>query len=163
MLKIHFTATAWQKQCTLLDSFPTEIGWHGLVRPINGGYEIYDIIVYPQSVTSATVEVDQGEYSQWYFEHPCFDFIRYHAHSHVNMSPYPSSTDLASEADRHIPPDQFYIFMIWNRDYFYTARVYDHGKFITQDEIELTYDGLDRDFLSEALSMIHTGGKNESE
>ena len=154
MLHINFTYQAFVKQRMLLESYSTEIGWHGLVRPIEDGYEIYDIVVYPQVVTGGTVEVDQGEYGQWYFEHPDFDAIRYHAHSHVDFPSYPSAKDLESEAARHVPDDAFYIFMIWNRDMIYTARVYDHGTLIDQDEIKLTYDVIDRDFLADVSKLV---------
>ena len=59
---IRFTTEAWIKQCSLVQHFNTEIAWHGLVRPIKDGYEIYDILVYPQEVTGGTVETDQQKY-----------------------------------------------------------------------------------------------------
>lgn len=153
-IHIHFTANAWNKQLALLNEYNTEIGWHGLTRPIQDGWEVYDITVYPQTVTAATVEVDQEEYGRWYFEHPHFDDLHYHGHSHVYMDTHPSGTDIQSQEERHIPDNQFYIFMIWNKDLYYTARIYDHGTIREQDEVLLTYDTFDPSFLDEVKTMV---------
>lgn len=156
-MKIHFTQAAWKKQCSLIGHFDTEVAWHGLVRPIDGGYEIYDILVYPQKVTGGTVETDQVQYQTWLMQQPdeIFSTIRYQGHSHVNMQPFPSSVDLNNQRRMQVPDNDFYIFMIWNKEFYYTARIYDHGKLIEQNNVDLSYDeDVDQDFIEEVNSMI---------
>ena len=155
MVHINFTADAWAKQMALLDHFSTEVGWHGAVRSLpDGGYEVYDIFVYPQQVTGSTVEVDWGGYDEWLMEHPEFEAIRYQAHSHVDFAPQPSGVDLESEKNRMVPDDQFYFFFIWNKQAFYTCRFYDHGVIRHQDEIILTVDEPYADFIEESKKMV---------
>lgn len=158
MLKIHFTATAWKKQMALIRHFNTEVAWHGLVRPITNGYEIYDILVYPQEVTGGTVETDQVKYQNWLMSQPdeIFNHIRYQAHSHVYMDTFPSATDLNNQKRMNVPNDDFYIFFIWNKNWWYTADIYDHGVFYNESQIDLTFDEEDEEseFIKEAESLL---------
>jgi len=154
---IRFTTEAWIKQCSLVQHFNTEIAWHGLVRPIKDGYEIYDILVYPQEVTGGTVETDQQKYQMWLMQQPdeIFQNIRYQGHSHVNMTPHPSSVDLTNQRRMQIPDNDFYIFLIWNKDSYYTARVYDHGKVFDENQVDVTTENtIDNDFIKQVESMI---------
>ena len=154
-LHVHFTAEAWAKQSALLGHFNTEVGWHGAVRPLpDGGYEVYDIFVYPQEVTGGSVEVDWGGYDEWLMEHSDFEAIRYQAHSHVDFGPYPSSVDLASEKNRMVPDNEVYLFFIFNKDFYYTCRIYDHGTIRQQDEVNLTYDLPMTKFLADSDKMV---------
>lgn len=157
MITINFTREAWRKQCSLVQHFNTEVAWHGLVREIENGYEIYDIIVYPQVVTGGTVETDQQKYQMWLMQQPdeIFQSIRYQGHSHVNMTPHPSSVDLENQRRMQVPDDDFYIFLIWNKSSYYTARVYDHGKVFNESQVEVTFDDIiDNDFIKQVESMI---------
>lgn len=158
MIKIHFTADAWKKQTALIRHFNTEVAWHGLVRPIKGGYEIYDILVYPQEVTGGTVETDQVKYQNWLMSQPdeVFNNIRYQGHSHVYMDTFPSGVDLDNQKRMNVPNDDFYIFLIWNKNWWYTAVIYDHGKKYDQDEVDLTFDQEDEEseFIKQAESML---------
>ena len=157
MMTIRFTTEAWRKQCSLVQYFNTEIAWHGLVRPIKEGYEIYDILVYPQEVTGGTVETDQQKYQMWLMQQPdeIFQHIRYQGHSHVNMTPHPSGVDLDNQRRMQIPDNDFYIFLIWNKASYYTARVYDHGKLLDENQVEvMTESVIDNDFINQVKPMI---------
>lgn len=157
-MKIRFTSDAWNKQWALINNFDTEIAWHGLMRPIEGGYEVYDILVYPQEVTGGTVETDQVKYQTWLMKQPdeVFNNIRYQGHSHVNMMPYASSTDEANQ-DRlvaQLPPDDFYLFMIWNKRGYYTATLYDHGTVYIEGQIELIDENPYAGFVEQARQQL---------
>ena len=66
---IYFTAAAWTKMVILIQEFDKEVAWHGLASRIESEgrneYTIYDILVYPQEVTGATVNTDQEAYQTW--------------------------------------------------------------------------------------------------
>ena len=65
---IVYTSKAWIKLTQILDKFDKEVGWHGLIQrnPNNDNeFIIYDIVIYPQTVTAATVNTDQEKYQMW--------------------------------------------------------------------------------------------------
>lgn len=161
---VWFTPDAWTKMVALIHDYASEVGWHGIAsRTENGDYLISDILVYPQVVSGSTVNTDQKEYEMWMMrqEDDIYNNIRMHGHSHVNMSPSPSGVD-----DTHrdgiieqLEDDMFYIFMIWNKSFKYTAKIYDMKRnvlFDTEDisvQMVNTVVGLDR-FLKEAKEMV---------
>ena len=157
-MKIYFTYNAWCKQWALLNKFDTEIAWHGLMRPIEGGYEVYDILVYPQEVTGGTVETDQVKYQTWLMDQPdeVFNHIRYQGHSHVNMMPYASGTDEVNQERlvAQLPQDGFYLFMIWNKQGYYTATLYDHGTMYDEHQIKLSTENPYAGFVEQARSLL---------
>ena len=165
--KILLSPTAFLKTQALVAYSDKEVAWHGIARRDNDEtkdvYYIDDIIVYPQQVTSVTVETDQVEYQTWLMnqEDNIFNNIRMQGHSHVNMGTSPSPTDLKywSGIVEQLEDDMFYIFMIWNKKGETTTKIYDFKKnilFETSDvSIGLNADGVDIDkFLSESKSMV---------
>jgi len=147
--RIIYTQTAWAKQTLLVASSSGEIGWHGLVE--NEGdnvFRITDILVYPQIVSSVTVTTDELTYSNWLGGQPdeTFHKIRSHFHSHVNMGVTPSGVD---EKDKESIVSQmregdYYIFMIWNKRFEYSADIYDavNGIRFGAKDITLEIEGL---------------------
>ena len=119
---IYFTPMAWIKMTALVSEFSTEVQWHGLVRRLSEfEFEIYDILVPPHTVTSATVTSDNEKYSNWIngLDDESFNALRFHGHSHVNMAVTPSVTDKDYRKDviTQLPNpnennDMFYIFLI---------------------------------------------------
>lgn len=98
---VFFTPDAWAKMVTLLREFDKEVAWHGVARRGENEeaneYIISDILVYPQTVSGASVEMDTEEYAKWIMdnaEDDRFNNIHMQGHSHVNMAPNPSSVDL---------------------------------------------------------------------
>lgn len=120
--KLFVENLAWNKMKALVDEFDKEIAWHGIAKrygDAEGEYIIEDIMVYPQTVTGATVTTDQEKYQMWLYEHEddVFNNIRMQGHSHVNMGVSPSGVD-TTYYDRiveQMKDDMFYIFMILNK------------------------------------------------
>jgi len=131
---VYFTSDAWTKMIALIQEFSDEVAWHGLARRSNDpvGYVIYDILVYPQEVTGATVNTDQEKYQSWLMAHDddVFNNIRMQGHSHVNMGTSPSAVDTTHQEKilDQLDDDMFYIFMIWNKRFESYVKVYDLAK-----------------------------------
>lgn len=135
---VYFTEIAWMKMTALLREFTKEVAWHATAYRIPGDedeYLIKDIMVYPQTVTAATVDMDVEEYAQWLqqgimSEDERFDHIRCQMHSHVNMGVSPSGTDIQHQEEilAQLGDDDFYIFMIWNKSLKVYMRIFDMQK-----------------------------------
>lgn len=135
---VYFTEVAWMKMTALLREFTKEVAWHATAYRIPGDndeYLIKDIMVYPQTVTSATVDMDVEKYAQWIqdgvmAEDERFDHIRCQMHSHVNMGVSPSGTDIQHQEEilAQLGNDDFYIFMIWNKSLKVHMRIFDMQK-----------------------------------
>lgn len=128
--KLIFTPEAYIKMIALVEKFSTEIAWHGLARRDGENrYLIYDIQVYPQTVTGATVTTDQEKYQMWLFQHDDEEFnaIRFQGHSHVNMGTSPSGVDtnLYDRIVQQLGDQDFYIFVIWNKKNSKWINIYD--------------------------------------
>lgn len=140
---------AWVKMFMLVDSFTTEVQWHCSAKKLKDGvYEIMDVVVFPQIVTNATVDVESIKYQQWMFDLPdeIYDNLNCHCHSHVEMATNPSSTDIQYQQDmiNDMREDGFYIFLICNRRRSVHARVYDlesNTLYENTDTTVLIYDG----------------------
>lgn len=148
---VYFTELAWLKMQTLIREFDKEVAWHGIAKrgedTSKDEYYITDILVYPQEVTGATVNTDQGKYQMWLMSHDdeVFNNIRMQGHSHVNMGVTPSGVD-TSLYDRileQLDDDMFYIFMIWNKRKEKTIKIYDLAKNILFDTSDVTVEILD--------------------
>lgn len=164
---IYFSEVAWAKMISLIYSCDKEIAWHGLARrgedETKDEYIIYDLLIYPQEVTGATVTTDQEKYQMWLYNRPDeeFNHIRMQGHSHVNMGTTPSSVD-TTFYDRileQLSDDMFYIFMIWNKRGEKTIKLYDMKKnilFETKDcEVRVADTGLGiKSFLKSAGEMV---------
>lgn len=132
---LYFTKTAWIKMTALVSRFETEVQWHGMVRRISENeFEIYDVLVPPHEVSGATVTSEYKSYIEWMdgLDDDTFNAIRFHGHSHVNMSVSPSSVDNKYRLDlvTQLPKptdneDVFYIFLILNKKHEWSAEIYD--------------------------------------
>lgn len=129
---VVFTAPAFAKMTMLLQTFDSEVAWHGVAfrdEKEETRFYIKDILVYPQLVTGGTVNTDQEAYTAWLYnqEDEVFNNIRMQGHSHVDFSPSPSGVDLAHQEKilEQLDDDMFYIFMIWNKRFEHTVKVYD--------------------------------------
>lgn len=167
---VYFTSIAWSKMIAVINEFDKEVAWHGLVRKLEPeddkqAYLVYDIGVYPQEVTGATVTTDQKEYESWMdlFSDDDFKAVRAQGHSHVNMGVSPSTVDIGHRERIvwQLSDDMFYIFMIWNKRFQHHITIYDLGDNVTYEdgdvEVKL-YDsdgGLD-EFISNAKTLVKT-------
>jgi len=130
---IFFTNNALEKIWALVDNCSKEIGWHGLVKRLNdNNYEVYDIIVYPQVTTAASITCDEKKFNDWMQEYimkpdDTFEHIRLHGHSHVNMQTNPSAVDTQLQQDTltKLPENDFYIYIICNKKRNIWCTIYD--------------------------------------
>jgi len=147
---VYFTETAWVKIKALVDSFKTEVQWHGLTRRVSENeFEVYDIIVPPHEVSSATVTSDYAEYTDWLNALPdeVFNDLHFHGHSHVDMAVSPSGVDNKYRTDlvTQIPipkddEDAYYIFMIFNKKNEWSGEIFDIKNNTIYDTADITID-----------------------
>lgn len=143
--QVEFTAEAWAKMTALVCTTSSEIAWNGIVDRIDEThFKITDILVYPQVVSGATVDIDEGERGIWLGKIPreqrCK--LNFQGHSHVNMSPNPSSTDMSSRKDVVEildPEDGYFIFFIMNKSFEFTAAIYDMVTNMLYDTKEIDF------------------------
>ena len=139
------------KMFELVEQSPVEISWHGLVhRDIeNQTYEIYDILVFPQINSATSTTTDEEDFADWMTElvlDPNFPIqdLRFHGHSHVNMSVFSSAVDDAYQQDILTKVDEgdYYLFLVLNKKHDICALLYDCAQqilFTTHDlEIRIT-------------------------
>lgn len=159
---VEFTPDAYQQMSSLIRHFNCEVAWHGTVNRVSEKHFVIEkILVYPQVVTASTVETDQAEYDVWKDSLSDEDFsaLRFQGHSHVNMAPNPSSTDEFNEKRliNDLTKNDFYIFMIWNKNSQFTVRVVDMVKNTLYEgvDVKVVVAGLDTDtFLQEADKVV---------
>lgn len=141
--RIHITSLAEKKMKALVDNCSQEIAWHGLVKEEDGVYIIYDILCYPQSITSTTVNATDN-YDLWLDALPDeqFNFIRMQGHSHVHMHATPSATDYTyyDTLIKHIK--NYYIFIVLNKSNQMHIEFYDIANNIiySREDMDITYD-----------------------
>lgn len=145
---VYFKPGAWIKMVSLLSAFEKEVGWYGVASRLGeedeDKYLIEDIIVYPQEVTAATVDMaEPEEMAQWRLEHiddEKFDRLYMHGHSHVRMGTSPSGVDIGHQQEilNQMRDDGFYIFMIYNKRLERTIRIYDLKKNVQFENQDIT-------------------------
>lgn len=161
---VTFTMKAYIKMRDLVDRYASEVGWFGFIDKISDlEYQITDICVYPQLVTGATVKETN---ESWDDDMPMEQIKRrhFHGHSHVNMAPSPSTTDMKHRDDQvsMVKSDSFYLFMITNKSCAWTAALFDLANNIVYntDDILIDVDLGDgemlSDFVDESRKMIKT-------
>lgn len=164
---VTFKSVAWLKMKYLIALFDGECGWHFVCHRSDDAedeYIIEDVLVYPQQVSSATVNTDQEEYAKWEDALPdeVFNNLRGHGHSHVNMGITPSPTDLDHQDKRleALSEDSFYIFTIWNKKGDRNWRIFDFQKNIMFEtaDVEVLIDGDDGifEFMEDAKNLVTT-------
>lgn len=165
---VVFTAGAWAKMALLVKEFDKEVAWHGVAHRAADEavdeYIIEDIVVYPQEVSGTTVEMDTEKYAEWLMQNADderFNNIHMQGHSHVNMATSPSSVDLNHQEEilNMLGDDDFYIFMIWNKSFVSTNKIYDLKKNVLFEDKDITvklegeHEGL-AEFLKTAKDMV---------
>ena len=174
---VYFSELAWYKMKSLVEEFSKEVAWHGVASrgtdASKNDYYITDILVYPQTVTGATVDMDVKEYDKWIrdnTEDERFFNIAMQGHSHVNMQCSPSGTDLNHQEIilSQLTDDMFYIFMILNKQGSCNTRIFDLAKntLFENADIDIKVVGDDfgvQAFIAEAKELVkektyqHTG------
>lgn len=167
-IAVRFTTKAWIKTLSLVHGFDSEVAWHGVVeRKDDTTFVITDILVYPQVVTGVTANTDQEAYDAWKMalDDDTYNHLHMQGHSHVRMSTTPSTVDLQywSQIVTQMNDDQFYIFMIWNKDLECTVRVYDlpsNALYETKD-VDIVLDDPDLD-ISEFMASAKNAAKRST-
>lgn len=143
---VLFTPVAYSKMVGLLMSFDSEVAWHGVGRRVkgeNGVYLIEDILVYPQTVSGSTVEMDTEAYAKWIMENDedeRFNNIIMQGHSHVNFSTSPSAVDTNhQESILDQLKEGFYIFLIWNKKLEHNTKIYDLDTNTLYENADISY------------------------
>lgn len=142
-IRVIFSNEAYKKMRALIEQSPKEIGWHGVVEhPSEKIYEITDIILFPQTVTGATVTTDDEEYNNWLMsvEDDVFNKLRFYGHSHVNMSTHPSVTDDTYIKNIIQNCNDFYIFGILNKRNDSWFNIYDIKNNILYESSDIVYE-----------------------
>lgn len=166
--RIYISEIAWMKITTLLREFGKEVAWHATAYRIPDGdeYFIKDVLVYPQTVTAATVDMDEEQYAKWLMdgvmaEDERFDHIRCQMHSHVNMGVFASGTDEQHQQEilGQLRDNDFYIFMIWNKRLDSYMRIFDMEKNILFEKEDIEWCVLDEaiglaKFLEDAKKLV---------
>lgn len=157
---------AYAKMVALIQKFSTEIGWHGLCYrnpECDTQFIIEDIVVYPQNVTGTSISTDETRQGDWLdsFDDATFRKIRFHGHSHVNMSVFSSGTDddLQRDLTNMLRGDDFYLFFIMNKKMEIFARLYDnkYGVVWETNDIDISIDDNTVDipaFLEESKALV---------
>lgn len=167
---IEFTTKAWIKMRSLVDSFSSEVQWHGTVmRKNENTFVVKDILIFPHEVTGTTVVSNQEGYEEWLndLDDETFNACRFHGHSHVNMGVTPSGVDMNyrhNVLDNFGLPndttDLFYIFLITNKRGEISAEIYDlqNNALYSTNEIDVDVvvdeDEYLSEFISEAKSVV---------
>lgn len=161
---IEFTPKAWIKMRSLVDSFSSEVQWHGtVVRKNENTFVVKDILIFPHEVTGTTVVSNQEGYEEWLndLDDETFNSCRFHGHSHVNMGVTPSGVDMNyrhNVLDNFGLPndttDLFYIFLITNKRGEISAEIYDlqNNALYSTNEIDVDVVVDDDEYLSEFIS-----------
>lgn len=167
---LNFTTEAYLKMTQLVRDINTEVAWHGVCKKnVNGAnqaieYCVEDILVYPQSVSGATVNTDQVEYQDWLYslDDDTFNNVRFQGHSHVKMGVSPSGVDTTHQEKiiEQLGPNDFYVFMIINKDNDMFVRIVDNEaniQFDTKDAIiSVDYMMINNpQFLKDAKDMLN--------
>ena len=160
---VVFSNLAFTKMLSLVMCFDDEVAWHGTVERDGDVFYITDVMVYPQEVTGATVNTDQGEYTEWLYEFndDTFNKLRFQGHSHVNMGVTPSSTDLNHQESilTQLSTDDFYIFLIMNKKMQIFIRVFDlsTNTIYEREDIDIRLGNTEFDidaFYADAKAMV---------
>lgn len=149
--KLMFTAIAYLKMLSLVQHVSDEVAWHGFVeRKAEDLFLITDIVVYPQTVTGATVNTDQERYQRWIMEvdDEKFNNLRMQGHSHVNMACSPSTTDLNHQEQilQQLTGDTYYIFIIWNKRGDHNIKIYDFANNTLYEDKDIEVGVIDEGF-----------------
>lgn len=162
--KLYVTPRVQQKMKMLVAQCDKEVAWHGYVersQKTPNAYIWFDIILYPQYVTGATVNPDEKEYADWLdeqykFSEEKYNKMRLHGHSHVNMSPTPSVVDMSFRKDiiANLQDGDFYFFLIINKSDQFTLELYDNASKIVFDQNDIEYIVSDEEEAARTLEWV---------
>lgn len=163
-IKLSFTPLAYLKMRTLVNMCEDEIAWHGVVHASEDRktFTITDILVYPQTVSGATVATDEVKYEAWHqaLDDDAYNNLRFQGHSHVKMGASPSGVDttLYDNMLQTLSDDSYYIFMITNKRDENWINIYDLASNVIYEtaDIIVTLEGLDTNWYTKTKTEFIT-------
>ena len=143
-VEILFENEAYKKMNALVENCDKEIGWYGTVeRTSEKQFLIKDIVMFPQTVSGATVQTDDAEYEKWNRElaDEVHNSLRFYGHSHVRMGCSPSLTDNDHYKFMIQNVNDFYIFGIFNKNATnnYWFNIYDIANNVLYEKDDIIY------------------------
>ena len=161
---IYYTPSAFAKTVMLLKNFESEVAWYCLADrgEEDNEFIVFDVLVYPQSVTGATVEADEAATAK--FMRDLTDEQAEHlfcqCHSHVNMGTTPSSTDLTHQSGivDSMNGQGFYIFQIWNKRLETSNFIYDFDNNVYWENADIDIEIIDEEW-GDLSYFIHDAKK----
>ena len=100
------------------DQYASEVAWVGLVKKSRAYADLYQVnkvLVYPQENTAVTSD-SSDDYAKWMIDHADdIGRMKMSGHSHVNMSVFPSMTDIRTWGELLKRVDDFYLYQIVNK------------------------------------------------
>lgn len=160
---VQFKASAFTKLWLMVAEHTQEVAAHCLcIRDTQPGvFTIQDVLMYPQTVTAATVQATD-DYGPWLMQldDDQFNRCKMQMHSHVNMSTTPSAVDTSFYNTLLEQVKDFYIFMIMNKRGEMWFNIYDVANNILYENTDIEYDLLTDDgdsivdWLDESNSLI---------
>lgn len=157
-LKLYYSPIAFAKTIQLVKDHPVEVGWNMTVKPYKDGYKVYDIYVYPQTVSAAYISVDLYNWGYWKatLDDEVEANLNGQGHSHVNMSPFASFRDEMNQRDEiEMKQGGFYLFQIWNKRNEINSFFYDIENMIYYEnkDIEMIVEEVDS-FVSHSHRLV---------
>lgn len=126
---VFVLASAYIKMMSLIKGSNKELAWYGIATRVNNNYFIEDILVYPQTVTTATVDADEEKCAKWFMELPddVINNLKFQGHSHVGMAASPSGRDTNNwlQFANLLKPTEFMILCIGNNKGDFYWNIYD--------------------------------------
>ena len=149
---ILINSNVYTKMYELVRQSPVEVQWHLLVHryPEENEYEIYDILLFPQTNSGTSTTTDQDEFAEWQtnlvgdMDFPIED-LRGHGHSHVNMGVFSSSVDDNYQRNliTKVEDGDFYLFLVLNKKMEMCALLYDFEQQILFTTNDMTIEIVD--------------------
>lgn len=139
---LRFTADAFTKLWLMTQEHTQEVAAHALVkRELSNTFLIYDILLYPQTVSAATVQATD-DYGPWLMSlsEAQFEDCKMQIHSHVNMGVTPSAVDNSFYHTLLAQVTDFYIFMIINKRSEMWFNIYDVANNLLYESADIEYD-----------------------
>jgi hypothetical protein len=144
---VYVTASAYMKMMSLIKNSSKELAWYGITSRINSNYIIEDILVYPQTVTSVTVDADEVKCAKWFMELPdeTINNLKFQGHSHVGMSASPSGRDTNNwqQFANLLKPNEFMILCIGNNKGEFYWNIYDKSINVLFENKDITMTIID--------------------
>ena len=160
---IFYTPVAFAKTVMLLKNFDSEVAWYCLVErgEEDNEFIVFDVLVYEQQVTGATVEADVEKFMIGLTDEQNAH-LYCQCHSHVNMGTTPSSTDLTHQAGvvASMNGQGFYMFQIWNKRLETTNFIYDFDNNVYWENADIDVQIMDEEwgdlsyFINDAKKIV---------